>query len=74
MDAQQFTETSIAEMVAGVKKYLRAEREVYLRHSEPLAPDVRQTIEGFSLLTCWPASGPSPLPERGCTAAVLPES
>jgi len=47
MDAQQFTETSIAEMVAGVKKYLRAEREVYLRHSEPLAPDVRQTIEGF---------------------------
>jgi len=47
MSAQQFSEASIAEMVAGVKKYLRTEREVYLRHSEPLTPDVRQTIEGF---------------------------
>jgi len=50
MDVQQFSEASIAEMVAGVKKYLRTEREVYLRHSEPLTPDVRQTIEAFSLL------------------------
>jgi len=47
MDAQQFTEASILEMVAGVTKYLREERQVYLRHSEPLTPDVRQTIEGF---------------------------
>ncbi len=47
MNAQQFTEASIAEMVAGVKKYLHTEREVYLRHSEPLTPDVLQMIEGF---------------------------
>jgi hypothetical protein len=47
MNSQQFSETRIAEMVAGVKKYLRQEREVYLRHSAPLAPSLRKTIEGF---------------------------
>ncbi len=49
MNAEQFSEASILEMVAGVKKYLRTEREIYLRHSESLTPDVRQTIEGFFL-------------------------
>jgi len=47
MNAEQFTEASILEMVAGVKAYLKTEREVYVRHSEPLTPSLRQIIEGF---------------------------
>ena len=47
MNAPEFTEARILEMVAGVKAYLKKEREVYVRHSEPLTPSLRQVIDGF---------------------------
>jgi hypothetical protein len=47
MNAQQFTETSILEMVAAVSAYLRQERDMYVRHSEPLAANLRALIQPY---------------------------
>lgn len=47
MNPQEFTEASIAEMVTGVGAYLRQEREVYVRHSEPLAGNLRAVIQPY---------------------------
>lgn len=44
MNPGEFTEARIAEMVAGVAAYFSGERKLYLRHSEPLAPEWRAAI------------------------------
>jgi hypothetical protein len=47
MNPSEFTETTIAEMVATVGAYLRGEREVYVRHSEPLDVNLRAVIQPY---------------------------
>jgi hypothetical protein len=47
MDPGEFREERIQEMVSRVAVYLREEREVYVRHSEPLAADLRAAIQDF---------------------------
>jgi hypothetical protein len=47
MNPKEFTEGRIAEMVAEVSAYMRQERDMYLRHSEPLATDLEKAIHGF---------------------------
>jgi len=47
MDPQQFTETRIAEMVAGVAAYFRQEREMYVRHSEPLTAKLKTVLKPY---------------------------
>jgi len=47
MDAGAFPEERIREMVSRVAAYLREEREVYVRHSEPLSADLRAGIQGY---------------------------
>jgi hypothetical protein len=47
MNRQEFTEASIAEMVAGVIVYYRQERELYVRHSEPLAANLRAKLQPY---------------------------
>jgi hypothetical protein len=47
MNPQEFTEASIAEMVKGVAAYLQQEREVYVRHSEPLVANLRRVIQPY---------------------------
>jgi hypothetical protein len=44
MDPGEFPEVRIQEMVSRVAVYLREEREVYVRHSEPLTADLRAAI------------------------------
>ena len=46
MDPGAFPEERIREMVNRVAAYLREEREVYDRHSEPLSADLRAWIQG----------------------------
>jgi hypothetical protein len=43
----EFTERRIAEMVSEVSAYMRQERDMYLRHSDPLTTDLKETIRGF---------------------------
>src|ERR1700719_4290939 len=40
-------EESVEEMVAGVASYLRGERSLYLRHSEPLSAALRASISPY---------------------------
>ena len=47
MNPQEFTPAIIAEMVARVSSYMREEREVYFRHSEPLPSDLRAAMQGY---------------------------
>ena len=47
MDPAKFSEERVAEMVSGVAAYLRQEREVYFRASEPLAPGLRSAVQPF---------------------------
>jgi hypothetical protein len=47
MNPQEFTQPSIAEMVAGVAAYFWQERELYMRHSEPLATNLRAMIQPY---------------------------
>jgi len=47
MDRAELSEARIAEMVAGVTKYFRQEREVYFRASEPLAPEWRTSVQPY---------------------------
>ena len=47
MNPQEFTQPTIVEMVAGVAAYYRQEREVYVRHSEPLAANLRAVIQPY---------------------------
>jgi len=43
----EFTEARIGEMVAGVSAYFRGERNLYFRHSEPIAAEWRSAIGPF---------------------------
>jgi hypothetical protein len=47
MNPHEFTQPTIAEMVTGVAAYYRQEREVYVRHSEPLAENLRAVIQPY---------------------------
>jgi hypothetical protein len=47
MTPQEFTQPTIAEMVTGVAAYYRQEREMYARHSEPLAANLRAVIQPY---------------------------
>jgi hypothetical protein len=47
MNPKEFTEGRIAEMVAEVSAYMRQERDMYVRHSEPLATHLKKPIQGF---------------------------
>jgi hypothetical protein len=47
MDTSQFSEAQIAEMVAGVAKYLRDDRALYLGASEPLNADWKTTFKPY---------------------------
>src|SRR5438445_1672766 len=47
MDPGAFPEERIQDMVSRVAAYLREEREVYVRHSEPLSADLRARIQGY---------------------------
>ena len=47
MDRGAFPEEHIQDMVSRVSAYLREEREVYVRHSEPLSADLRAGIQGY---------------------------
>jgi len=47
MDPAKISETRIAEMVAGVAKYFRTEREVYFRESEPLAREWKTAVQAY---------------------------
>jgi hypothetical protein len=47
MNPNEFTEDRIAEMVASVSAYMRQERDMYVRHSEPLATHLKEPIQDF---------------------------
>ena len=47
MPPAEFPEERIQEMVFRVADYLRGEREVYLRHSDPLSADLKAPIQGY---------------------------
>jgi hypothetical protein len=47
MNPSEFTEARIGEMVARVSAYMRQERDMYLRHSEPLTTHLKKAIHGF---------------------------
>jgi hypothetical protein len=47
MSPQEFTQPTVAEMVTGVAAYYRQEREVYVRHSEPLEAGLRAKIQPY---------------------------
>jgi hypothetical protein len=47
MDPAKLPEARVAEMVAGVATYMRQERELYFRASEPLAPDWRTAVQPY---------------------------
>jgi hypothetical protein len=55
MNPREFTAERIGEMVAGVSEYMRQERDMYVRHSEPLTIHLKKAIQGFfpqELLGC----------------------
>src|SRR5260370_34893501 len=45
MDPAEVSEERVAEMISGVAAYLRGERELYFRASEPLAPGWRTAVQ-----------------------------
>jgi hypothetical protein len=47
MDPAQPSEDRVAEMVSGVAAYLRQEREVYFRASDPLTPEWRTAVQAY---------------------------
>jgi hypothetical protein len=47
MDESQFPEPRVTEMIAGVAKYMRAERSRYLRASEPLASNLKTAVQHY---------------------------
>src|SRR5260370_17690618 len=47
MDPAQPSEERVAEMVSGVARYLRQEREVYFRASDPLTPEWRTEVQAY---------------------------
>ena len=47
MDPAELTETRITEMVYGVAKYFRQERELYFPASEPLTPGWRNAVQAY---------------------------
>lgn len=47
MDPSQLPETRVMEMIAQVAAYLRQERSIYLRASEPLAPNWKTALQHY---------------------------
>ena len=47
MNRADIPEARIVQMVSGVAAYLRQEREIYLRASEPLAPEWKRGIQAY---------------------------
>jgi hypothetical protein len=47
MNSSLFPEERIQDAVSRVAVYLREERELYVRHSEPLSMDLRAKIQGY---------------------------
>jgi hypothetical protein len=47
MNPSEFIEGRIAEMVDEVSAYMRQERDMYVRHSEPLATPLKKPIQDF---------------------------
>jgi hypothetical protein len=47
MDPAEVPEARIAEMISGVAAYLRGERDVYFRASEPLTPEWRNGVQSY---------------------------
>ncbi len=47
MDPAEVSEARLAEMVTGVAAYLRQEREIYFRASEPLMPSWRTAVQPY---------------------------
>ena len=47
MDPAQPSEERIAEMISGVAAYLRREREIYFRASDPLTPEWKTSVQPF---------------------------
>ena len=47
MNSSQFPEERIQDAVSRVATYLREERELYVRHSEPLAIDLHAKMQGY---------------------------
>jgi hypothetical protein len=47
MDRSELPEARVAEMVSQVAAYLRRERELYVRASEPLAPEWRSAVQEY---------------------------
>lgn len=47
MDRTELPEARVAEMVSQVAAYLRRERELYIRASEPLAPEWRSAVQEY---------------------------
>jgi hypothetical protein len=47
VNPRDISEARIKEMIAGVMKYMRGERELYVRHGEPLGAEWKAAIEGY---------------------------
>ena len=47
MDPVELPESRVAEIISGVAAYLRQERELYFRASEPLAAGWRTGVQGY---------------------------
>jgi len=47
MTPPEFAESTIAETVTGVAAYYQQEREMYIRHSEPLTANLRAVIQPY---------------------------
>lgn len=47
MDPVELPEARVAEMISGVSAYLRQERDLYFRASEPLAPGWRAAVQDY---------------------------
>jgi hypothetical protein len=47
MDPTEFSEDRIQDMVAGVAAYMRQERDMYVRHSEPLGLSFKTALLGY---------------------------
>ena len=47
MDSSQVSESRISEMVSGVATYFSGERNLYLRHGEPLTTELRGILQAY---------------------------
>jgi hypothetical protein len=55
MDSSQLPEARVAEMIAGVAAYLRQERDLYFKASEPLTPIWKSAVQPYfsnTLIEC----------------------